>query len=187
MHTHARRAALLTLAVLTFLLLALQLSGCAALKLYQEGVKLEEAGRLYGAARRYVEALDINPDHRKAREALVLVAERAYAEKLGLAVDEEEDQAFALALEQYEELDGFLRDLRRHDALDFKVIDVGEKIGEMANAAAEERYKAAEKLLAARNWKDAIGAYEAALSFKRGYKDCTEKIALAYYSWADEL
>jgi len=182
-----RRPARATCALLTLLLLALQLSGCAALKLYQEGVKLEEAGRYYGAAKRYVAALDINPDHKKAREALLLVAERAYEEKLGLAVDEEQNEAFAGALDEYQELDEFLRDLGRHDAADFSVVNVGEKIEEMANAAAEERYRAAENYLGQGKWEQAIGAYGAALSFKRGYKDCEAKIALAYYSWGDEL
>ncbi|MFN7144590.1 MAG: CsgG/HfaB family protein, partial [Myxococcota bacterium] len=60
------------------------------------------------------------------------------------------------------------------------------KIDAMATAAAEERYRTGEARLAARAWEEAIGAYKAAQGFRHGYRDSAEKVAAAYYGWAED-
>ncbi|MFZ5477059.1 MAG: CsgG/HfaB family protein [Myxococcota bacterium] len=164
----------------------LVLSGCPAAKYYKEGKYFDEDGQEYLAAERYLSALGENEKHKKAREALVAVAKAAYEEKLGLAQRAEEGQNFPKALTEYREIDVLLDDLREYDALTFDVIHVEAKIEEMENSSAEQQYQKAEKQLAERAFENAIHFYKAAQEFKRGYKDTKEKIALAYYAWAED-
>lgn len=168
------------------LLFTLVLSGCPAAKLYREGQDLYESGKEYKAAQRYLDSLDVNPKFKKAHDALVLVAPDAYAEKLERAVSDENDGNFPGALTEYRELKELLDRIGNYEEVDFPVVNVKKKIDEMENASAEESYREAETQLTAREWEAAILAYKTATSFKRGYKDTEEKIALAFYSWADD-
>ncbi len=170
--------------LLPFLLLTLV--GCPAAKLYREGKEYDESGRDYQAALKYVAALDKNEKLKKPREALVAVAEDAYKEKLGLAEGYERDGRFPAALDEYRGLDQLLDRMGDYDAVSFTVIDVRKKVEEMANAAAEERYRAGESALAARKWSEAVEEYGAAQGFKAGYKDTKEKVGVAYYGWAED-
>jgi tetratricopeptide (TPR) repeat protein len=151
-----------------------------------EGKEYDESGKEYKAAQKYIAALEINENHRKAALALAAVAEDAYKEKLALAETAEHAGDFARALTEYRELQGYIKDLEAFDVLGFSPINTRSKIEEMANAAAEDRYKKAEAHFANRAWEDAITEYKAAQGFKDGYKDTAQKIASASYSWAED-
>ena len=161
------------------------LPGCPATKLYKEGLDLEEAGKEFKAADRYLDALDTNENHKKAMEALRAVAEEAYREELAVAEGFEKDAKYPAALDAYRLLDTYLDRVRGVDALDFSAINTNEKIGEMQDASAFARYKNGEERLAARDWEGAVEEYEAAQSFRPRFKDTAEKVAIAQYGWAE--
>jgi len=168
------------------LLLPLLLSGCAAVKLYHEGQDLEESGKEYPAANKYLDALHQNEKLKKPREALTAIAEAAYDEKLKLAQDYEGTERYPDALKEYRALVKYLDRLKDENALTFAVIDANAKVGDMQNAAAEQQYKLAETALQAHQWDAAITSYTSAQGFKAGYKDTADKVALAQYSWGDD-
>jgi tetratricopeptide (TPR) repeat protein len=168
------------------MMLAIALSGCQAGKVYKAGNVLGERGDDYAAALKYIQALDINENHRKSRDALGAVAKDAYSQKLDLASEYEQQQAFAQALGQYQELKSFMERLHVEKMLNFAGIDAAAKIDEMESSAAQVEYAKAEGLLARGAWEKAVDAYRAAQSFKSHYKDSGEKTASAYYAWAEE-
>ncbi len=166
--------------------LLLMFGGCPATKVYKEGAAYEESGNEFAAANKYLSALDLKSTHKKAKEGLLAVAEKAYEEKLGLATRQEGTGNYAGALSEYRELDQYLGRLKKFDALSFSTVDTRSKIAEMESSAAEERYVTAEALLGKSDYLGAIDAYRAAQTFKQAYKDTDEKIASAYYGLADK-
>ena len=162
------------------------LMGATAQRMWKDGTRLEEQGSYYPAALKYLDALDKNPRHRKAGASIVAVAEQAYEEKLEIAAAYEADGRFPDALEEYEELFEFLRRLKGVNAGSFATVDVGKKIGEMADASAEQQYQGGAQALAAGRWKRSISHFRAAQSFRRGYRDTDELIATAEYGWAEQ-
>ena len=171
--------------VIAVSLFAPVLMGATAARMYKDGQGLEEAGKYYLAALKYLDALDKNSNHKKANAALLAVAETAYEQKLGLAKKYETERRFPDALKEYSELKSFLRRMDQVGVVDFSVVDAAAKIDEMENASAEQEYQEAESALAEGQWDQAIDYYKSAQFYKTSYKDTDEKIALAVYSRAE--
>ena len=166
--------------------LLLTLSGCEAGKIYRRGKSLEESNQDIKAAETYLDTLDVKADHRRASKALDRMAEDAWNKLLKNAEEHEAAGRFPEALGAYQRLAELTRRLDRYELLDFKTINVDERVEAMANASAEERYRAAEAAVGAGRWASAVKEYSEALAFKSDYKDSTPKLALSYYSWAGE-
>lgn len=175
-----------TAALALLVLLVPFLTGMTAQRMWKDGTRLEEQGSYYAAALKYLDALDKNHRHKKAGQSIVAVAERAYQQKLEIAVTYEGDERFPDALEEYEALSRLLDRLEGVSAKNFATIDVRAKIGEMSDASAEQQYKGGKSAMERGDWSKSISYFKAAQSFRRGYKDTQELIATARYSWADE-
>lgn len=160
--------------------------GCEAGKLYRQGKSLEGAGQDIKAAESYLDALDARPDQKRAHEALARMGEGAWNKLLKSAEEHEQAGRFPEALAAYQRLATLTTRLDEHELLTFKTINVGERVEAMANASAEERYRAAEAGLKAGRWASAVKEYTAALGFKADYKDSVSKLAAAYYGWGAE-
>ena len=171
---------------LALLVLSLSLAACPAAKLTREGKRHEAADHDVLAAEAYLEALDVNPNKKRAHKALSGVARSAWDDALAQARGHEEAEHYPDALAAYQRLDRLKQGLDEHGLLTFPTIDVGEKIVAMANAAAEEQYRKGERAVAGRHWDVAVAAYAEAQGFVPGYKDSASKSAMSYYKWAED-
>lgn len=162
------------------------LSGCAAGRLYDRGLELEKTGHPYDAMAKYLDALDINAEHADSVAALRAIARKGYDEKLAMCATYEQQRNFPSAMDEYKELQATMGRVKTHGGLSFAIVDFRAKQEELNNGAAEDHYVAAEAALAGKTWKIAIAEYDAAQTFKSGYKDTPEKTAAAYYSWGDD-
>jgi tetratricopeptide (TPR) repeat protein len=172
---------------LWFLAAFLLLVGCPATHAYRQGRSLEEDGRLPAAADSYLDALDANESHRRARAALEGVVGGAYDERLGAALRAERQGNFDAALDRYRGLQRYLARLQQHGELDFQPgIDVEEKVAQMQESAAGWEYLLGEKHLVAGRWEEAIQHFQAALEVKEGFRDAEARIAATWYAWAEE-
>lgn len=160
--------------------------GCAAGRLYGQGQDLEKEGHPYEAMQKYLDALDIKPEHEDSTTALRAVARKAYDAKLAICVRYEKGRDFPAAIEQYKELETQMARVRSRGALSFAMVSFFAKYAELKNAASEDHYVAGEAALAQRDWRRATREYDAAQGFTKGYKDTAEKTGTAYYSWAED-
>ncbi len=172
--------------LLLSLTLLIGLTGCPANRAFREGRDFDEAGSEFRAAGKYLDALEINENHKNAQAALLVVAESAYGEKLAQAESAERSRDFPAALKHYRGLRKFLDALDARGALTFTTGNVGAKVDEMENSAAEAQYLEGEEAVRQRFFDRAIGAYEAALAYKAPYKDASAKIGASYYGWAED-
>jgi len=170
--------------LLLLLLPLLALSGCAASLAYRDGLDLAQTGEPYAAAARYLDALDADPDHRKARAALDAVVDEAYTTRLGQARAAEDARAWADARAGYVDLQAFVARLSAHGA-GFDTLDLAARIAAVDTAAAEEAYLRAEAALAAKDYSGAVEAWRAATAILPGYRDGSVRIADTLYAWGD--
>lgn len=162
------------------------LMGATAQRMWNDGTRLEEQGSYYSAALKYLDALAKNPRHRKAAASIGTAARPAYEQKLEIAEAYEQEERFPDALDEYEQLHAFMKRLEHVGAADFATVDLRKKIGEMADASAEQQYAAGATTLAAGSWELSIGHFRAAQTFRGDYKDSRLLIARAEYGWAED-
>jgi tetratricopeptide (TPR) repeat protein len=170
--------------LLLLLLPLLALSGCAASHAYRDGLDLAQGGAPYAAAARYLDALDADPDHRKARAALDAVVDEAYTTRLGEARDAEDAHAWVDARAGYQDLQAFVARLGTHGA-GFETLDLAARVAAVDTAAAEEAYVRAEAALAGKDFAGAVDAWRAALAILPGYRDAGVRTADTLHAWGE--
>jgi tetratricopeptide (TPR) repeat protein len=170
--------------LLLLLLPLLALSGCAASYAYRDGLDLAQTGEPYAAAARYLDALDADPDHRKARAALDAVVDEAYTTRLGEARAAEDARAWVDARAGYQGLQAFVARLATHGA-GFDTLDLAARVAAVDAAAAEEAYVRAEAALAGKDFAGAVEGWRAALAILPGYRDAGVRTADTLYAWGD--
>ncbi len=163
----------------------LGLAACAPARLTREAGELVEAGRPFPAAMHYLDALDINPKHKKAREGLGEVAKAAYEARLAAAKKAEDEEKWTDALGAYKEVRRLLERLEQHGGVRFDTIDVAERIDAMENAAAEAAYHLGMEHYAAKRFESAIAQFKKAQGYKAGFRDSEKRIADVWFAWGD--
>ena len=174
-------------------LLALLLSvsliiGCSATgKMIKRGDEALARKDFFAAAQEYLEVLQTKPKHGKALTKLSNVAKPAYEQKLNLAKGYREQDNLKAALAEYKQLDRFIGQLKRYNALNFVTVNVAKEIEMVSAGAAEKHYKRAEAAFKSGKFESAITQYKEAVKLTNPYKDCREKIATSYYQIASGL
>ena len=175
----------LSLSLLSLFLLSC-LAGCPAARSYREAKQAERGDQPVSAAESYLDALDRNPEHRKATDGIARVGEAACLLLLGDAERLEAARRWAEAAGAYEGLSGFLARLKRHGRPPCTAVDVAAKGLEMHTKAAEELYQQARALHAADALEDAIRIYQQAQRHQPAYRDTDARLAHARYTLAGQ-
>jgi tetratricopeptide (TPR) repeat protein len=166
------------------LFIAVSLVGCAAKRAVNDGDEARERGNTFVAANHYLDALDEKAGHEEALSKLSNVAEAGYEQKLELAEGFEDQGNLKSALQEYEQLQRYIRRLRGHDALTFAPINIEEAIQTASAGVAEQHYKRAEGYFGEGQYEQAIQQYNQALDYTQPYKNATGRIAESYYRMA---
>lgn len=169
------------------LLIALGLTACAPRKALKEGAALEEQGRDWAAAQRYVEVLEKKPGHAKLSAALAEVAQDAWAQELRRAEEAEEKEQWNQAREHYGNLRDFALAAKRSGVEGLDAEWAGQKLDEVTVKAAERRYLKGQAFQAKGQWAEAVEAYGSALELVPDYQDAVARVAACHDGWGDDL
>jgi tetratricopeptide (TPR) repeat protein len=167
-------------------MVGLFLTACGpSTRLVKQGDQSVAQGNYYAAAVNYLTVLKFHDaDNAKSLAKLTEVARPAYEQKLALAKGYQSQNNLESALAEYVELQGFVLDLKRFNALSFVVVDLDGTIGMLNMTLAEKHYQQAEQYNLSREFLNAIQEYQKALQYMPGYKDCALKISGSYYALA---